>query len=67
MYLMRNFKVEYTGTRQEIIDYILAEYEYDYFVQEYGKQLYKDSNKLKYVLTGLELSLSNNLPKRKPR
>lgn len=67
MYLIRDSKVEYTGTRKEIIEYLLAEYEDDYFIQEYNKQLFQDSSKLKYVLDGLQLRISSKLPKRKSR
>lgn len=67
MYLIRKNKIEFTGTRKEIIAYILSQYEDDYFVQEYNEQLYKDNAKLKYVLDGLGLKLSNNSPKRKKK
>lgn len=62
-YLIRHGKVEYSGTKKEVVDYILSAYEDDYFVQTYNKQLYKDPSKLNKVLEGLNLYLTNKAPK----
>ena len=66
-YLIRDGKVEYSGSRLEIINYIVTEYEDDYYVQEYADQLAKDFNKLRFVLTGLGLYISETLPKRRKK
>ena len=57
MKIIRNGKVEFSGNKKEIIEYIRECYQDEYMVREYGKILNKDFNKLVYVLEciGLEL------------
>ena len=62
-YLVRNGKVEFSGSKKEIIDYILSAYEDDYFVQSYDKQLYHDNSILEEVLDGLCLQIWDKSPK----
>ena len=62
-YLVRNGKVEFSGSKKEIIDYILSAYEDDYFVQSYDKQLYHDNSILEEVLDGLCLQIWDKAPK----
>lgn len=62
-YLVRNGKVEFSGSKKEIIDYILSAYEDDYFVQSYDKQLYHDNSVLEEVLDGLCLQIWDKAPK----
>ena len=57
MKITRNGKVEFSGNKKEVIEYIRECYQDEYMVREYGKILNKDFNKLIYVLEciGLEL------------
>jgi len=57
MKIIRNGKVEFSGNKKEIIEYIRECYQDEYMVREYGNILNKDFNKLIYVLEciGLEL------------
>lgn len=57
MKIIRNGKVEFSGNKKEIIEYIRECYQDEYMVREYGNILNKDFNKLVYVLEciGLEL------------
>lgn len=66
-YLLRDGKVEYSGNKQQIIDYINECYEDDYWVQQYGKIFNKDFDKFLYTLQCLGLQLSNKMPKYRRR
>ena len=57
MKILRNGKVEFSGNKKEVIEYIRECYQDEYMVREYGKILNRDFNKLIYVLEciGLEL------------
>ena len=59
MYLIRNGKVEFSGTRKQIIDYVKLTYEDDYWIQEWNDQLQYDFAKLKFVLENLGLYIGN--------
>lgn len=65
MYLVRKGKVEFSGTKHAIVEYIKEAYSEDYYVQEYWDQLEKDLNKLKFVIGGLDLKLTERKPRRK--
>ena len=65
MYLIRNGKIEFSGSKHSIIEYILEVYGDDYEVTEYKDQMEKDINILKNVVRGLNLKVSENKPKRK--
>lgn len=65
MYLIRKGKVEFTGSKHSIIEYIKEVYEDNYYVQEYWDQMEKDIQILKNVVRDLDLKLSENKPKRK--
>ena len=65
MYLVRKGKVEFSGTKHAIVEYIKEAYSEDYYVQEYWEQLEKDLNKLKFVIGGLDLKLTERKPRRK--
>lgn len=66
-YLIRDGKVEYSGNKQAVINYIREAYEDDYFVQEYGKIFLKDFSKFIFCLENLGLILSDRKPKRRGR
>ena len=57
MKIIRSGKVEFSGNKKEVIEYIRECYQDEYMVREYGKILNRDFNKLIYVLEciGLEL------------
>lgn len=64
-YLVRKGKVEFSGSKHDIIEYVKEVYEDDYYVQEYWDQLEKDIKILKSVISGLDMKLTENRPKRK--
>lgn len=59
MYLYRKNRIEFQGTKKQVISYLLTAYEDDYFVQEYADQLVYDNKKLHYVITNLGMYLRN--------
>lgn len=59
MKLLRKSLTEFSGTKKEIVNYLLYNYEDDYWIQEYGKTLLKDFSKLKFVVECLGLRLCN--------
>lgn len=65
MYLVRNNLPEFSGTKKEIIKYLLDSYEDDYFIQKYGKQLYKNMEALQQVLDFLNLRITQKLPRKR--
>jgi hypothetical protein len=67
MYLIRDNLPEFTGTKKEIIDYILNSYYDDYYVQQYGNHLYKNNDALLQTLESLRLKITHKLPKKKRR
>jgi hypothetical protein len=66
-YLIRHGKVEYSGSKQAVMDYINEAYSDDYFVQEYGKIFKKDFSKFIFCLDNLGLILSDRKPKRRSK
>lgn len=65
MYLIRNGKIEFTGSKHNIVEYIKEVYEDDYYVQEYWDQMEKDAKILKCVVRDLGMKLTETKPKRK--
>ena len=65
MYLVRKGKVEFTGNKHNIIEYIKEVYEDNYYVQEYWDQMEKDTQILKNVVRDLDMKLTKIKPKRK--
>ena len=59
-YLYRDGKCEFSGTRKQIISYILTSYADDYWVMEYNKQLTFDTGKFLFVLDCLGLEYYEN-------
>lgn len=60
-YLLRNKKVEYLGTKKQLISYIKEKYKDDYFVKEYSKYFDNDFGKFKFVLSNIGLELSDKM------
>ena len=66
-YLIRHGKVEYSGNKQAVIEYIKEAYADDYFVQQYGNIFLKDFSKFIFCLENLGLILSDRKPKRRSK
>lgn len=64
-YLLRDGKVEFSGTKKEVLDYIREAYSDDYFVENYGNSFEKDKDRLDDCLAELGLFLTNSKPKGK--
>ncbi len=64
-YLIRNNKVEYSGTQRDLITYIVENYPDDYWVQEYSYCFYKDPGKFKYCIECLGFRISGKPIERK--
>lgn len=65
MYLVRNGKVEFTGNKHNIVEYLKEVYEDNYYVQEYWDQMEKDTKILRGVIRDLGMKLAETKPKRK--
>lgn len=60
-YLLRNGKVECSGSRKAIIDYVREKYAEEYFVKEYGKMFDTDFGKFKFAIETLGLQLADKM------
>ena len=60
-YLLRNGKVEFSGSRKALINYIKEKDADDYFVKEYGNIFETDFGRFKYVVENLGLQLSDKM------
>ena len=57
-FLFRNNKIEFEGNYKELVEYLNIAYTDSYWVQEYGRILYKDKTKLYEVVENLGLYLT---------
>jgi len=60
-YLIRNGKVEYSGNKKQLIEYVREKYSDEYWVREYGKFFDNDFGKFKFAVETLGLSLSDKM------
>ena len=60
-YLLRNNKVEASGNKQQLIQYIKENYPNEYWVKEYGKLFETDFGKFKFAIETLGLELSDKM------
>lgn len=60
-YLLRNNKVEYSGSKKQLIEYIKEKYLEEYWVREYGKYFDTDFGKFKFTIETLGLQLSDKM------
>ena len=60
-YLLRNNKVEYSGSKKQLIEYIKEKYLEEYWVREYGKYFDTDFGKFKFAIETLVLQLSDKM------
>ena len=60
-YLLRNGKVEFSGDKKQLIQYIKEKYKDEYWVKEYGKMFDSDFGKFKFAIETLGLQLSDKM------
>ena len=60
-YLLRNGKVEFSGDKKQLIQYIKETYPNEYWVREYGKLFETDFGKFKFAIETLGLELSDKM------
>ena len=60
-YLLRQGKVEYSGNKKQLIEYVREKYSDEYWVKEYGKFFDNDFGKFKFAVETLGLSLSDKM------
>lgn len=61
-YLLRNGKVEYSGNKKQIIDYVKQKYKGDLWVNQNINKLDNDFGCFKFTLDMLGLELSDKMP-----
>ena len=62
-YLLKNGKVECSGSKKQLIDYVKENYAEEYWVREYGKLFDTDFGKFKFALETIGLQLSDKMSK----
>lgn len=60
-YLLKNGKVEFSGDKKQLIQYIKENYKDEYWVKEYGKLFDKDFGKFKFAIETIGLQLSDKM------
>ena len=60
-YLIRNNKVEYSGSKKQLITYVKEKYADEYWVREYGKDFDDDFGKFKFAVETIGLQLSDKM------
>ena len=60
-YLLRNGKVEFSGDKKQLIQYVIENYKDEYWVKEYGKFFETDFGKFKFAIETLGLQLSDKM------
>ena len=60
-YILRQGKVEYSGSKKQLIDYVREKYSDEYWVREYGKDFDNDFGKFKFAVETLSLTLSDKM------
>ena len=60
-YLLRNGKVEYSGSKKQLITYVRKKYSEEYWVREYGKFFDDDFGKFKFSIETIGLQLSDKM------
>jgi hypothetical protein len=64
-YLIRDGKIEFSGNKKQLIEYVREAYADDYWVQEYGNIFDKDSEKFRYATECIGLHVTDKKPKNK--
>jgi len=62
-YLIRDGKVEFSGSIKDLINYIRESYQDEYMVEEYGNIFNKDYDKFSFVVECLGMYLSDRKPR----
>lgn len=60
-YLLRDKKVEYSGSKKQLMEYVKNHYSEDYQVKEYSKFFDTDFGKFKFVVKYLGFELSDKM------
>ena len=63
-YLIREGKIEFSGNKKQVIQYLRDAYSDEYWMEQYSSVLDKDIDKLYYVIECLGLQLLDRKPKR---
>lgn len=63
-YLIRDGKIEFSGNKKQVIQYLRDAYSDEYWMEQYSSILDKDTDKLYYVIECLGLQLLDRKPKR---
>lgn len=61
-YLIRDGKIEFSGNKKDVIIYLKEAYQDEYAIEQYGKILDKDLDKLYYVVECLGMNLLDRKP-----
>ena len=60
-YLIRDNKVEYSGSKKQLITYVREKYADEYWIREYGKDFDNDFGKFKFAIETIGLQLSDKM------
>ncbi len=60
-YLLRNGKVECSGSKKQLIEYVRANYPEEYWVKEYRNRFDSDFGKFKFAIETIGLQLSDKM------
>lgn len=60
-YLLRNRKVECSGSKKQLIAYVKEKYKDEYWVKEYSKLFDTDFGKFKFAVETIGLQLSDKM------
>ena len=60
-YLLRNGKIEYSGSKKQLIAYVKENYKDEYWIKEYGQLFETDFGKFKFAVDTLGLQLSDKM------
>ena len=63
-YLIRDGKIEFSGNKKQVIQYLRDAYSDEYWMEQYSSILDKDIDKLYHVVQCLGLQLLDKKPKR---
>ena len=63
-YLIRDGKIEFSGNKKQVIQYLRDAYSDEYWIEQYSSILDKDIDKLYYVVQCLGLQLLDKKQKR---
>ena len=60
-YLLRDNKVEFSGNKKQLIEYVKENYKDEYWVKEYSQKFDTDFGKFKFAIETIGLELSDKM------